>query len=146
MRSSHDGEVALNVVPLVDVTFLLMIFFVIAGSFDFSEGALRSQMRPIQGGGGTVALPLTPIVVRLASRASGDKTLDLRLDPLGTTVNSFSELVESLVQIRGQPGFDSQTPVVIQADDDVAWDHVVNGWNAALRAGYSDLAYAAPIR
>jgi len=143
LRGAREGgAVSLNVVPLVDVTFLLMIFFVISGSFDVSEGVLRSGIVPAAGRSGTTALPLTPIVIKITSSVEVPGACSLELAPFGHRPSSFNELRRILSGIRRQPGFDEQAPVAIRADDGVLWEHVVNGWNAALGAGFSNLAYA----
>src|SRR5262245_54970786 len=64
------GAPELNVVPLVDVLFLLMVFFVIGGVFGLSEGILTSTMT-LGGQGAGVPLPISPIIVELTAPASG---------------------------------------------------------------------------
>jgi len=143
-RGTNDPRpIGLNVVPLVDVTFLLMIFFVIAGSFDVWEGVLSSKM-PAVGGRGpatTVALPVSPITVRLTRSGLGDDEVSIEIEDFPPSPKTFLELSENLTRIQRLPGFDGETLVVLQADDDVRWQHVVNGWNAAVRAGFKNLAY-----
>ena len=46
------------------------------------------------------------------------------------------------MEIQKLPGFDTETPVVIRADDDVQWDHVVNAWNAAVRCEFVNVAFS----
>lgn len=135
--------IGLNVVPLVDVTFLLMIFFVIAGSFDTWEGVLSSKMPAIGGSGAAtaVALPVSPITIRLTRSGPGDGDVSLQIEEFPPSPKTFIELSERLAGIQKLPGFDAETIVILQADDDVLWQHVVNGWNAAVRAGFKNLAY-----
>ena len=63
--------VSLNLAPMVDIVFLLLIFFITTTTFKRAEGLLLSQL-PRQGKRGTgVALPLPPIVVRATHRMWG---------------------------------------------------------------------------
>ncbi len=136
-------SIGLNVVPLVDVTFLLMIFFVIAGTFEAGEGVLSSQMLATGSGPG-VPLPISPIVVRLTKAGLTVDDFTIRIDRPAITALTFADLADHLARIRGQGGFDGETPVIIYADDEVGWQHVVNGWNAAARAGFANLAFGRP--
>ena len=92
----------------------------------------------------SVALPLSPIVIRLGHTGSADDAFTLTIDRFASDLQSFDELPTVLIQIQNQPGFDIQTPVVIVAEQEVQWDHVVSCWNAALRAGYTNIAFAEP--
>ena len=65
---------------------------------------------------------------------------------MATAPGSFAELHEQLASLVQDAGFDFQTPVVFVVDDEVRWDHAVNGWNAAIRAGFTKLAFAKPAR
>ena len=56
----------------------------------------------------------------------------------------IDELVTYLQEIHRRPGFDRDTPVVIVAEHDVRWDHVVSCWNAALRADCTRIAFGEP--
>ncbi|NOS99599.1 MAG: biopolymer transporter ExbD [Phycisphaerales bacterium] len=134
----------LNVIPLVDITFLLMIFFVIAGTFNSLEGLLGAGLTPVRAGAGGPPVPFMPIVIRILSTGAGTGAVSLEVEPSGATPATFAELSEALLGISRQPGFDAQTPVIVQADDGVLWDQAVEGWNAALRAGFVNLAYADP--
>lgn len=133
-------ELALNIIPLVDVTFLLMIFFVIAGSFDLFEGVLRSRLPKV--GAATTPLPFSPIGVRI-ERIPGEPSA-IRVEPFGYQAANFADLATYLTGLREQSGLDAETPVVFFVDDNVPWDDAVNGWNASLRAGFSNLAFTKP--
>lgn len=137
-RSGRSGtELALNIIPLVDVTFLLMVFFVIAGSFDMFEGVLRSRLPKV--GAATTPLPFSPVGVRI-ERIPGEAPA-IRVEPFGYQAANFAELGTYLTTLREQSGLDVETPVVFFVDDNVPWDDAVNGWNASLRAGFTNLAF-----
>ena len=128
---------------MIDVTFLLLIFFLVTTSFERAEGLLTSRM-PKETRAPAVPLPLSPIVVRVAQTGPGHDDYTLRVDNFQLTPADVRELADVLVQIHGQPGFDRKTPVVIVAENDVRWDHVVGCWNAALKAGCERIAFGEP--
>lgn len=135
--------VVLNFAPMIDVTFLLLIFFLVTTTFERAEGLLTSKL-PKDAGAPSVDLPLTPIVIRLARTGSEHDAVSIRIDRFEHQPASIDELAASLRAIHNEPGFDEETPVVIAAQDDVPWDHVVGCWNAALRANCKRVAFAEP--
>ncbi len=143
-RSGRRGvSIAINLAPMIDVTFLLLIFFLVTTTFERAEGVLTSEM-PGNTAAASVSLPLTPIVVRLTPRDADAERVDIRIDRIGTAPGDFEGLVNILRELQGKPGFDVDTPVVIIAVSDVKWDHVVGAWNAVLRAGCTRVAFGEP--
>ena len=132
--------------PMIDMSFLLLVFFMTTTRFAAPEGMLSSQM-PAYGAGGTgpvVELPLTPLVMRVAAAGVDATGLSISVDRFETAPHVLTGLPEFLATILSEPGFDADTPMIIVADDAVRWDHVVSAWNAALRAGWKNIAFAAP--
>jgi biopolymer transport protein ExbD len=135
--------ISLNIVPMIDVTFLLIIFFVVTTTFKRAEGLLTTKL-PRDAGAAQVALPISPIVVRLQQYGPGPGDYRLLVDQFVNSPATFGELTEFLQQVQQNPGFSAETPVVLAADPDVNWDHVVNCWNAALRAGCLNISFGRP--
>ena len=135
--------ITVNLAPMIDVTFLLLIFFLVTASFERAEGILASKL-PKDTGAPAVALPISPIVVRLVETGPGYDDYTISIDHFENVPARFTELADYLRQIQQLPGFDKQTPVVIVAENEVRWDHVVSCWNAALRAGCESIAFAEP--
>ncbi len=130
---------ALNLAPMIDVTFLLLIFFLITTTFDSPEGVLASKLP--RDTGPAVPLPLSPIVVRLTPAGSEGIGCAIRLDNVSRIPADFNELAAVLAEIQERPGFDDETPVVIMAGATMRWDHVVNCWNAAVRVKYKNIMF-----
>ena len=145
-RRTHHSRgltATLNLPAMIDLTFLFLIFFLVTTTFERAEGLLASDL-PKAGGRSEVALPMTPIVVRLAPGERDPESVSIRVDRVAVHPTDFSALTELLRDLQTQPGFDNETPVVIVADDEVRWDHVVGCWNAALRANCNAIAFAEP--
>ena len=132
--------IAVNFAPMIDVTFLLLIFFLVTTTFERAEGILASQM-PQDSKAPSVALPLSPIVVRLDRVGLEHDDYRIRIDHFDNRPTDFGQLTDVLRQIHQQPGFDAETPVVVVSENDVPWDHVVGCWNAALRAGCESIVF-----
>ncbi len=135
------GAIKLNLAPMIDVTFLLLIFFLVTTTFERAEGILSSKL-PKDRGAAAVALPISPIVVRLSPSGPGGDDCTIQVDNFPNVPADFLELADYLRQIQGKPGFDEETPVVVVAAHDVRWDHVVGAWNAAVIAGCKNIVFA----
>lgn len=133
----------LNVVPLVDVLFLLMIFFVIAGTFGLSEGVLTSRMSLGGKGGWGTRLPISPVVVEVRAAKDQVREFCVRLGPGCRELHTTEELTAELKRVFEMPGFGGFTPIVIRAEDHASWDDVIAGWNAILLSGFQDVAFGA---
>ena len=142
-RRRAGRAILLNMAPMIDMTFLLFSFVLVTSTFERPEGVLASEM-PEDAGAPSVALPFSPIVVRLTQIGPSEDEFAISVDRFADAPQTFSELPDFLRRVQAQPGFDSQTPVVIVAEDTVRWDHVVGCWNAALRAGCERVAFGEP--
>jgi biopolymer transport protein ExbD len=134
-------RMTLNLAPMIDVTFLLLIFFLVTTTFKRAEGVFTSQL-PRDAGAPTAALPISPIIVRITQLEPRDEEYRIRIDNYTRAPATFTELAQFLADIQTNPGFDADTPVVIFPASGVRWDHVVNCWNAAVRADCRNIAFA----
>ena len=139
-RQRSRTALAINLAPMIDVTFLLLIFFLVTTTFEPPEGLLASQM-PQDSGKPAVALPISPIVVRITQVGPGPDEYAIALDNFRNVPTNFDQLTAYISEIHRQPGFDQDTPVVIIAGDDVLWDHVVACWNSAVRASCTRIVF-----
>ena len=139
-RRRYTPPLTLNLAPMIDVTFLLLIFFSVTTTFKRAEGYLSAKL-PKDAGQPTVTLPISPVIVRVQQYGAELGDYRLRIDHFLNAPATFSELTEFLITVQGNPGFSTATPVVIAAEPDVAWDHVVNCWNAAVRAGCKNISF-----
>ena len=133
----RPSALSINLLPMIDVTFLLLIFFLVTSTFEKPEGLFAANL-PHDSGTASLALPFSPIIVRLTPAGDGCR---IRIDNFTEAPASFGDLTAFLKNVQGNPGFDDQTPVVIVADDALAWDHVVGCWNAAVRASCKNIAF-----
>jgi len=125
---------------MIDMTFLLLIFFLVTTTFERPEGVLSSKMPQAGSAAPGPELPLSPIIVRLAKAGTKGEGYHILLENAKQDVANFNALSSLLVEIQHQEGFDAQTPVVIIPEAGIHWDHVVNCWNAAVRAKYKNIA------
>lgn len=142
-RFARRVPIGVNLAPMIDMTFLLLIFFLVTSTFERAEGILASTL-PDLGPARAVPLPISPVVIRLSSAGTDGTDYALSVDQFPDAPPRLQMLPAFLRALHQQPGFDDQTPVIIIARDDVRWDHVVECWNAALRADCKRIAFGEP--
>jgi biopolymer transport protein ExbD len=140
VRRAGGVRMSLNLAPMIDVTFLLLIFFLLTTTFQRAEGVLGANL-PKDRGAAAVALPISPIIVRVGT--TGPSVIDYRIqiDNFASQPTTFSELSDFLVAIRENEGFDEETPVVLVIEPDAPWDLAVDAWNASVRARCANIAF-----
>jgi biopolymer transport protein ExbD len=127
---------------MIDVVFNLLFFFLVTSRFGTLEGLLPARL-PARAAAAVAEVPRAPIRVRLVADRNAPEICRATLERFQETPVAISELAGILESIRGNtPGFDGQTPVHLLAGDDIAWDHVVNAYNAALAAEFEKIFFA----
>ncbi|MBB6430569.1 ExbD/TolR family protein [Algisphaera agarilytica] len=149
-RPAMVGE--LNLTSMIDVIFQLLIFFVVTANFMIDEGVLSAKLP--QGAGSPTAsdeLPREKITIRLMSDPSDDALVSIERGPVGSPIRyaSFGELAADLDRLRYDPDgsrldgiYEPDNPVLIEPQGTVRWQHVVNAFNAAISAKYTNVSFA----
>ncbi|WP_432797565.1 ExbD/TolR family protein [Poriferisphaera sp. WC338] len=145
-RIVPPAQMQLQITPLIDVIFQLLIYFMVTASFAVGEGALTAEL-PTGGDQATDALqiPEQPIVITL--QTVGYHNVRIEVQGMPTTA-SFSQLRDMLIDLQYDPAqkrngvYRPTNPILIKPQQQVRWQHVVNAFNAAMAAGYENIAFA----
>ena len=141
-RRRPTSSMAFNLTPMIDVVFNLLIYFVISTSFIRAEGFLPGRMARLGSRAQVQTLPVMPIRLLMRTDGGPEYRVHMRLENSATVPRDYDDLCQILIGLRtGGMGFDNRTPVVIHAEDSVPWNHVVNAFNAAKRAGYEAISF-----
>lgn len=127
-RRQANQEVSVNLTPLIDVVFLLLIFFMVSTTFT-RETQLQIDLPEADGEQSDQA----PDRVEVEINAEGEYSVnDQRLD------NSDREaLMERIQQVAGD---DTSIPFVITADAKTSHELVVRAMDVAGSLGFSGLS------
>jgi biopolymer transport protein ExbD len=133
---------SLNLTPMIDVVFLLLFFFLTVSRFRGNEGMLAAELAS-PSAETAVEIPRVPLRIRLKTSAADPAQCVVTIDDFHeTTPLPIGQLSQVLNHIRnGQPGFDSDTPVQLYADEGVVWDHMTNAYNAAIAARFEKVFF-----
>ncbi|MCB1698221.1 MAG: biopolymer transporter ExbD [Halioglobus sp.] len=127
-RRKHREEVGINLTPLIDVVFLLLIFFMVSTTFT-RETQLSIDLPEAQG----------------STREASDQQIEILVDEAGSYRVNGQGLVDNRMRtlqaaIYKISAGDTTLPMVITADADAAHQYVVRAMDAAGQMGFVHLS------
>ncbi len=134
----------------MDVMFNLLIFFLVATTFQLPEGLLQARLPRTQGISSKqqAMVPMVPIKIFLDSSQNEKVPLirvntSIRNDAASLTIiEGFDKLYSLLESVLHRPGISLNTPVIIAAKPKTSWNLVVNAYNAAVRTKFNHIVFA----
>ena len=154
-RQRHGRQrprIALNLTAMIDVTFLLLVYFMVATEFKTDEEIYRldlpqklqsdQQLDPFE-------LDRQPLRIVVASTGISDASYRVRLEGPYQQPETFDDLHAFLVQMQindVDPSglFEIDHPIIIQPARSATWEHTIDAFNAAARARYTNIQFAKP--
>ena len=135
-RFSERADAAMT--PMIDVVFLLLIFFLWTASFQAAEALLPSQLAEVAARGTgdddlLVEEDFEQIVIRVQSQGKAI-SWQINQQPV-ETLREVSERLKLLASIR------SDLPVVIDPALDVEFGHVIDAYDAARQVGMANIQF-----
>jgi len=141
-RPRTPMSIGLNLTSMIDVVFLLLVYFMVATDFRKAEEVYTLDLPERSEGMSADPFELDeePLLVLVRTSGSGGDSYRLSLDGPWDPVQDFQGLYEFLQsrQVDGMGGgiFGSDHPIVIIPDSTVHWEYTIDAFNAAVRAGY----------
>ena len=143
-----SSSIGLNLTSMIDVVFLLLIFFMVATEFRRAEASFPMDL-PEQGRNVVEVLDEEPLVIQVDS--AGGSASDIRLhlegawDPIGTLEELKKFLRENRADGFGSSGlFTPDHPILIRPRSDTRWDHAMSAYNAAVLSRYTNITLGSP--
>lgn len=142
VRKSSSMDIMMT--PMIDVVFLLLIFFLTTSSFEKLEMLLPSSVTeaPNNAKAGVAAPTEEPvqtevdeIIVQLTTSAQGNPQIVLNEQP----INGLPELTQKLAAIRK---IRRDVPVILEPSDDIATLHVIETYDTIRQIGFSSVFLA----
>lgn len=130
-----------NLASMVDVTMVILIFFMLGTSINSSEGVLPTELPSSIGPGGNAQVNVVPtvqIALMESSMAPGCKIVVMDRE---LAENSFASL-SAFLKERIDAGADPKGRVIVNAEPGVAYQHVISAMDACVRAGFNNIQFA----
>jgi biopolymer transport protein ExbD len=136
---------ALSITPMIDVVFLLLVYFLLTSGFVSHERLLRTEPAPdrAQAAAESLTLEVEPLVIGLSR---GDEGTRIALPEGLARVRDAAALEVALRDVLLSPTsprgmFAADHPVRLAPAPDVPWVDVVAAFHAVTRAGYRSIAF-----
>ncbi len=134
LQKTNNKRLAVSMTPLIDVVFLLMVFFLMTINFERPEEVLINR------------LP------QLGNQASDDpskdwETVKLKLEIARTNGQLRLHLQERILDSHEELlGYLTQLPdditIAIDANNDVPYKHIIGVYNSCLKANKKDIVFS----
>jgi biopolymer transport protein ExbD len=131
-----DGDVGFQIAPMVDVVFVLMLFFMASAGSQVSERELGINLPSGAKAGASAGLK-TPIIISIDANGQvnmNDKNFGNPQD------KNLNELKEWLTNQMAR--FDDQDPVIIRPVSETRHERIIDVLNAAAAAGVKNLTFS----
>jgi biopolymer transport protein ExbD len=129
-HSRRKQEVSVNLTPLIDVVFLLLIFFMVSTSFN-RETQIKLELPEASGD----PLETPPELIEISVDSEGRYFVNAK-----PVINTQVETLVKAINIISKGKKD--LPVVISADANAPYQSVVTAMDASRKSGYFNFTMA----
>jgi biopolymer transport protein ExbD len=141
-RGTPRDSLEMMMTPMIDVVFLLIVFFVWTASFSRPEHLLDTEVASASGGEPAEVQPPPPdldrIIVEVGWRASR---------PAWTIYDrELASLAEVSQTLRAAAGIDNALPVILVVDGRVPMGDVIDVYDLSRAAGFVKIQFAANVQ
>lgn len=152
-RRKRRGGVtlSLSMTPMIDVVFLLLIYFMVATDFRMGEEVFRMDVPGGEAQRDPFTLDEEPLRINVVSTGISPEQYRLNLDGPYPQPATFEELYEFLNSRQVNESntmsgalFAPAHPILIQPTRRTRWEHAIEAFNAAARAKYTNITFATP--
>ncbi len=132
---SEDGDIGFQIAPMVDVVFVLMLFFMASAGMQVAEKELSINL-PSGVSAPSGNIPPEPIIVAIGA----DGTVEINGQAYDPPTSPDLPLTrDHLRELMGYSG--KKDPVIIQPAPEVRQDRIISVLNAAAAAGVQNLSF-----
>ena len=128
-KKKREEEITIGIAPLVDIVFLLLLFFAISYHFDIASGVQINLPKMSKTISGDEDENRVTLII--------DKSAQIYLEGEKIDLNTLRERMQGYVQERGL------IKLILQADKDVSHGSVVEIMDVAKSAGVYSIIIAA---
>lgn len=133
-KKDYQRSNSINITPLIDVIFLLMIFFLMTINFNKSEGVLENKL-PQTGSQKSSETPKDYETVKLRVKMIKDNSL-LKIYLQERIVYNYKDLLYYLNQLP------EDILIIFEPSDNVPFKHVIGVYNVCLKSKKNNIVFS----
>ncbi len=134
--ASEDGDVGFQIAPMVDVVFVLLLFFMASAGSQVLEKELNISLPSGRGASSQPAVPPTPIIIDILP----DGKVQINSKPTDSPVSK--DLPELRAWLKDTIAkFGDKDPVILRPDPETRHERIMDVLNAASASGVTKLSF-----
>ena len=134
---SEDGDIGFQIAPMVDVVFVLLLFFMASAGSQVLERELNISLPSGRSSTSQPAVPLTPIIIDILP----DGRVEMNNKVFDTPTSK--DLPELRAKLKDTiSNFGDKDPVILRPDPATKHERVMDVLNAASAAGVTKLSFS----
>jgi biopolymer transport protein ExbD len=137
---SEDGDVGFQIAPMVDVVFVLMLFFMASAGSQVAERELNMNLpgsKSPSGASTSAQIPPTPIMVDITADGRVSVNKQVYGSATDKDLTALREFFKSTIE-----QFDSKDPVILHPDSETRHERIMDVLNAAGVSGVKNLTFS----
>jgi biopolymer transport protein ExbD len=131
---SEDGDVGFQIAPMVDVVFVLMLFFMACAGSQQVELYMNINL---PAGTGSANAAITPIIIDISSEGLVTMNNQEYGQPSDKQLQALKDWLENAVDTFGD-----KDPVIIRPSPDAKHERIIDVLNAAAFAKVKNLSFS----
>lgn len=134
LHQDYQKQNAINITPLIDVIFLLMIFFLMTINFNISEGVLENRL-PQAGSQTSDDIPKDYETLKLRIKMIKDQQL-LKIYLQERIVYNYDDLLYYLDLLP------DDILIIFDPSDNVPYEHVIGVYDTCLKSKKKNIVFS----
>ena len=132
---SEDGDIGFQIAPMVDVVFVLMLFFMASAGAQIVENELNISL-PSGAAAAPGSTQKTPIMIDISAdgQVVGNNT------SFGTATDKKLDSLRDW--LKATQGFGGEDPVIVRPNSDTKHERIIDVLNACAAAGIKNLTFS----
>jgi biopolymer transport protein ExbD len=132
---SDDGDIGFQIAPMVDVVFVLMLFFMASAGVQVVEKELAMNLP--SGVGKPSDVPTTPIIIDI----TGDGQVSVNDQAYGSKDDAHLQGLRDFFK-SSIDQFGDKDPVIVRPSGETTHQRIMDVLNAAAASGVKNLAFS----
>jgi biopolymer transport protein ExbD len=135
--TSEDGDVGFQIAPMVDVVFVLLLFFMASAGSQVIEKELNISLPSGKSASAAGGIPTTPIIIDILPDGKIQMNNQVYDNPASKELPELRAWLKQTIQ-----KFGDKDPVILRPDPQTKHERVMDVLNAASAAGVKKLSFS----
>ena len=139
-RGRGKAKIAVPMTAMIDVTFLLLIYFILTAVFRQAEGQIPGTL-PKAGTSGAATMERLQTPIKITLHPTGEANEGVAYEVSGVHERiADPQILKEVLRGRKESGGEG-SPVIINARRDVRWRYVVEVFNQVVANDFKNIAF-----